>query len=102
MSKNLKPIRFFEDLTSYWNKREKDPAYIEENSLSEEDLNWLGTRTRWHLDVIEPEDITIMPKTLGNLIEILKTMAKEAGCLFEEFEVSQRVYVFPFATCSCN
>ena len=54
--------------------------------MSEEDLNWLGTKTRWHLGVIEPEDIAIMAKTLGDLIEILKTMAREAGCPFEEFE----------------
>ena len=56
--------------------------------MSEEDLNWLGTMTSWHLGVIEPEDIAIMAKTLGNLIEILKTMAKQAGCPFEEFEVT--------------
>ena len=86
VSKNLNPTRFFEDLTSYWDQREKDPAYTGESSLSEDDLNWLGTMTRWHLGVIEPEDIAIMAKTLGDLIGILKTMAREAVCPFEEFE----------------
>ena len=88
VSKNLNRTGFFEDLTCYWDQREKDPAYTGESSLSEEDLNWLGTKTRWHLGVIEPEDIAIMAKTLGNLIELIKTMAREAGCHFEEFEVT--------------
>ena len=56
VSKNLNPTRFFEDLTSYWDQREKDPAYTGESSLSEEDLNWLETMTRWQGWARAPEE----------------------------------------------